>query len=461
MSLKKIKELILRVLKKKYILLVAIFVLLSGIAGAAYNIFVLNRQQNMVIEFNYPGAEKGLNPDGSIFEISELKSPAVIEKAKENLNDKSVDTEFLRSRIFITSKVADNSVDKIIADVQEEKNTIYMPTTFHIYYSQKDKFSKNESKLFMESLAKAYSEYFTEKYSEKNDILMFKASDYDFENTDFIESHRIIKNLVDSMIDFVSAHQAENRAFSSDEKENLGMALEKLESFRDTSLEKFYAYVVQNGVSKNNAEFLKSLEYLIDDNDLYYKKKIEGSDIVKEAVDKYDPRIVAVAFVPSIDAKRNYYMSRTKTGIDDLTKMSYNDGMTAAKTLKDIEYYRSLVEKFSAVKSTSQDKKDTAESMLIELTTTLEALSEEILRIDDEYITSKTMNYFIIRPPEGYGISITLIAKFVILGGAVALALVIFNEFWKERLFKRVKVIDEAFAAVDSAKQKLHRKRRK
>ena len=448
------KKLISRVLQKKNILLIAVITILCGIGGSMYNIFVVNRQQSMVIEFNYPGSEKGLNPDGSTFEISELKSTAVIEKAKEYMNETESDTEFLRSRVFITSKISDTSIDKIISDVQTEKNTIYMPTTFYIYYSQKNKFSKNESKLFMESLAKAYTEYFSEKYSEKNDILIFDPDNYDFEHIDYIEAHRIFKNKVESMLNYITAHQTENRAFYSEDKLNLGMAAKKLESFRDTSLEKFYAYIVQNSVSKNNSEYIKSLDYLIDDNTLEYKKEIEGSEIIKNAVEKYDPSIAAVAFVPSIDIKKNYYMSRTKTGIDDLTKMSYNDGMTASKTLKEVEYYKSLREKFSVVNFSSAAKKQIADDMLKEMAENLEQISTEILKIDDEYITHKTMNYFVIRLPSDYSLRLSLIAKFVIAGFAVSLALILFNEFLRMRFLKKVHVIDSAFEAAEEAKKK-------
>ncbi|HAL63461.1 MAG TPA: hypothetical protein DCO93_03335, partial [Clostridiales bacterium] len=59
-----------RLFRKKYICIVVIVTMLFGIFGYMYNVLVVNRQKSMIIEFNYPGAEKGLNPDGSIFEIS-------------------------------------------------------------------------------------------------------------------------------------------------------------------------------------------------------------------------------------------------------------------------------------------------------------------------------------------------------------------------------------------------------
>ena len=442
---------IARIFKKRYILITIITVLLFGALGSLYNVFVKNRQKSMVIEFNYPGSEKGLNPDGSVFEISELKSAEVIEKAKENLADKDLDTEFLRSRIFITSKVSEQSINKIISAVQSEKNIVYMSTTFYIYYSQKDKFSKNESKLFMESLAKAYTDYFGEKYTEKNDILAFKPSDYKFEDTDYVEIHDILKNKVDSMLSYIKTHQNENRAFYSEDRENLGMAAKKLESYRDTELEKFYSYIVQNGISKDNASYLDCIDYFIDEKEIEYRKLIEGSEIIKDATQLYNQDI-AVAFVPSVDAKHNYYMSRTKTSVDYLTKQSYTNGISASKVLKEIDYYRDLKKKFSV--NTNEEKQATAENMISELLDELKQISDEVLKTDNEYLKHKTMNYFAIRLPHDDELRIMLIAKFMILGFLLAFAMVFFLEFLKPKFLKRIQIMEDAFSVAEFAKKK-------
>ncbi len=443
--------LVMRLCKKKYIIFVILISLLFGLAGTMYNVFVKNRQSSMVIEFNYPGSEKGLNPDGSIFEIFELKSNEVIEKAKANLKNNDIDTDFLRSRIFITTKFSSQSLDRIVSAVQGETNTIYMPTAFYIYYSQKDKFSKNESDLFMESLAKAYSDYFSEKYSEKNDILVFKAEDYDFENIDYVEIHQILENKIDSMLSYIKTHQNENRAFYSEDMENLGTAAKKLESFRDTNLEKFYAYIVQNGISKDSEMYLKSLDYFIDENELEYRKLIEGSDLAKEAIEKYEKDIIAVVYVPSVDSKRNYYMSRTKTSIDYLTKQSYSDGMLASKILKDVAYYRDLKSKFSASREDSAQKLQSAEAMINDLSKNLEEISKELVKVDNEYLEHKTMNYFNIRLPSHNSISIVFIIKFMILGFIFSLAIVVFVEFFRKKLFEKLRTIDLAFSAIERA----------
>lgn len=438
-----------RFFKKKYIILVVLTSLLTGILGEAYSVLILEKQKSMVIDFNYPGVENGLNPDGSTFEIANLKSDEVINRAKEKLQNHNIDTDFLKSRIFITSKISSVTMDKIISSVQNEKNIVYLPTTFYVYYSQKNKFSKNESRLFMQSLAEAYTEYFDEKYSEKNDILIYNPTEYDFSNADYHEIYTILNNKVSSMLEFIKTHQQENRAFYSQDRINLGTAIKKLESFQNVNLEKFYSFIVQNGVSKNNSEYIKRVEYIISDKTTEYNKLQGSSDIAKEGFEKYQSNITATAFIPSIDSKHNYYMSRTKTGLDYITKQSYEDGMSASRALKEIEYYKSLKNKF-AVPSNSEEIINKADTMINALSYELKQISDEVLKIDDEYLEHKTKNYLKIRLPEPQSIiNIRFIIKCLIAGFIFSVMLVILWELFKNKIVESAKKFKKTISAIE------------
>lgn len=435
-----------RFMKKKYIALLLIVTVLFGIAGEMYNIFITARQKCMVIDFNYPGAEQGLNPDGSIFDISDLKSDEVLKSAAEGMKAQKYDTDMLKARIFITSKISSSVLDSVVSDVQNDKNTIYMPTTFYVYYSQKNKLSKNESKIFMENLAAAYEQYFNEKYSEKNDILEYSEDTFDFSNKDYSEIHRMFYNKVDSMITYVKTHHRENRAFYTDDGAHLGTASKKLENFRDVSLEAFNAYIIQNAVSKNNTDYVKRLQYLIENKNIEYTKQQDASDISKYALGIYDPKIAAIAFVPSMDSDKSYYMSRTKTGIDDLTRNSYETGVEASKTLGEIVGYQNEYQKFSSIQTSSDSTIERAEQMVSSLSSELAALAAEIKQIDDEYLSRKTRHYFNVIVPDGYSpFNLILIIKWMIFGFAAAALIIVFIEIFKKSLLKRIRTIRQSF----------------
>lgn len=435
-----------RFMKKKYLAILLIITVLFGIAGELYNIFILARQKCMVIDFNYPGAEQGLNPDGSMFDISDLKSDEVLKNAAAGMKDKNYDVDTLKSRIFITTRISSSLLDSVVSDVQDDKNTVYMPTTFYVYYSQKNKLSKNESKIFMENLAAAYEKYFNEKYSEKNDILDYSEDTFDFSNKDYSQIYRMFYNKADSMITYVKTHHSENRAFYTEDGAHLGTASKKLENFRDVSLEDFNAYIIQNAVSKNNTDYVKRLQHLIENKNIEYTKQQDASDISKYALSIYDPKIAAIAFVPSMDTQKSYYMSRTKTGIDDLTRNSYETGMEASKTLGEIVGYQNEYQKFSSVETSSEANIARAEQMVSSLSAELAALSAEIKQIDNEYLSRKTRHYFNIIAPEEYSpFNLILIIKWMIFGFAAAALIIVFIEIFKKSLSKRIRTIKQSF----------------
>ena len=447
-------EFMQRFFKKRYVIAVLVVSVLFGMLGETYNFLIKARQGSMLIEFNYPGSENGLNPDGSPFDISVLKSDEVLKIATEKLRDPDVDIDFLKSRIFITSRISSTMMDKVVSNVQKEKNNVYLPTTFYVYYSQKNKFSKNETALFMQSLADAYQEFFTRKYSEKNDILEFHGSDYNFEAEDYQEIYTTLLNKVDSMISFMYTHQKENRAFYSEDQVNMGTAIKRLESFRDISLEKFYANVVQNGISKDNVDYVKRIDYFLENKTLEYEKLAEASEIAKNVMTEYEPGITAVSFIPSVDSKNNYYMSRTKTGLDELTKRSYEDGMAASRVLKDIENYRNLGGKFSVTSATGRRTIETTDQMVDELVKELEDISEEVLKTDNEYLENKTLNYLKIRLPEGVPlINIRFIIKCGALGFILAALAITLYEMLGSAVRKRLVTVKDAVSSFKFARK--------
>ena len=56
---------------------------------------------------------------------------------------------------------------------------------------------------------------------------------------------------------------------------------EKIENFSSINLEKFYAYIVQNAITKNNDSTLKRTDYIINENTLEYNKLFDASNIAR------------------------------------------------------------------------------------------------------------------------------------------------------------------------------------
>lgn len=443
-----------RIFRKKYLMFLLIVLIVFSVLGEMYHYFILSNVKMMKITLNYPGAEQGLNPDGSRFNISEMATAEIIDEAKSGLEMKDIPYEDIKKRLFITTKFSQNAMDEVVSDIRSGMQGTYVPTTFYVYYSQENKFRKNETYEFLEELALTYRENFNRNHAENNSVLAYKPENYDFENYDYSEIYKILYDKSDEMLSLLRTHQGENRSFRAENNLNFGTVLDELTNFKQVKLEKFNAYIVQNSISKSRPTFINKLAYLTDKNSINFKKLSQASAITKGALDKYDAQITAVAFVPSVDSTSSYYMSRTKTGIDDLAKKSYSDGMDAARVSKKLDEYDNRFQKLSKANDTTEAVKESTEQYLSDLLSNMKELSEKVSALDDEYLEYKAENYISYdlgkkNPVVGVGV----IVKFAALGFVMAALIVAYMEFAHDTVHKKTKYIKKAIRVMAKNKR--------
>ena len=100
-----------------------------------------------------------------------------------------------------------------------------------------------------------------------------------------------------------------------------------------------------------------------------------------------------MAFVPTVDAENEFYMSRTKTGIDNLSKLSYKNGIRATEIKKTIDDYTDKYNSFNKAAQSTADMNAAAEIMISEIENRLSGISDLAIRTDNEYIAKKNNNY--------------------------------------------------------------------
>ena len=84
---------IYRLFKKKYFLFILLIVMLFAVMGEGYHFLILSNMKSMTVSLNYPGAEQGLNPDGSRFNISEMSDDEILNEAKNGLKIENTDNK--------------------------------------------------------------------------------------------------------------------------------------------------------------------------------------------------------------------------------------------------------------------------------------------------------------------------------------------------------------------------------
>ena len=448
-----LKNCLLRLFKLKYVIFLICAAIIIALGAWGYNYFVRSKLITMTIELNYPGSEKGLNPDGSFFDITEFKSDFLIEKAKKGLQIEENDNEFLKTRLTFTTNVPNDVFDTVVESVENSETNVFLPTTYFLYYSQKDKFSKNETSAFMNNLAGAYTEYFNDKYTLKNDLLSFDENTYDLKKADYLEAYDLLYKKTTSMISLIESHEAKDNTFKSSEGYNLGMICDMLRQFKDINLANYNSFVVQNGVSRNNSLFVGRTERLIEDKTLDYNILAEEANVKKDALSDYDGNITANAFIPAVNEERDYYMARTKTGLDYVAEEAQSAQVRAAVLRAEVEELKNYNEKFSSHAFSAKENTKKADSMLENLTERLTELSSYAKKTDDEYLEHETRDYFKFKVYETSEIGVSFIIKITLLGILILCVLIITYDFFAEDRQKKFRQRERN--AIEKAKKNL------
>ena len=104
----------------------------------------------------------------------------------------------------------------------------------------------------------------------------------------------------------------------------------------------------------------------------------------------------AIVMIPTEDQSMKYYMSRTKTGMDNMALHADGQLYGATEKLEGIDYNKYLTEKMqtNAPQAALRQK---ADAMIKQIEDSLEKLASDIRRIDKSYTSYKARNYLSFR----------------------------------------------------------------
>ena len=347
----------------------------------------------ITVSLNYSEGRDGLNPEGGRFNIADIKNDEVIEGAIKMMGNDSLTVDNVKPRITIDTVIPKSSVDNVIAAISDNTSASYSPSEFDVYYSQKNKFAKNETETFLKALADSYTDYFQSHYAHKNNILKFDI-DEDMSDYDYNERYQRISDKIAAMQRFLDNRASENNTFKSDETGyTYGDIVSLLNNVKNGDLEKLKAYIMQNKITKDKSEFMQKNDFLRNRILLKYNTNADSSRIAQEALSIYNPYITSVAYIPSVDKDNEFYMSRTKTGLDTLVNDSYSKGATAIGYKKTMDEYEHMLNSYSDVTVTDDSIKATADQMIVNICDYVSKISDIAIKTDNEFLKEKNGTY--------------------------------------------------------------------
>lgn len=379
------------------------------IVAAGVLCFILMSGTNTVyttVSLSFSEISKGCNPDGSPFDIYEVLSKPVLENACKKLGGR-LDPTTLRKHISVTGITTDGSFSAIRQNVFDGNDTYsYFPSRYTISYSTVSDAIKAEGKIaplkailnqfamppkneILNAVAESYREYYEKKYITTSD--MFDVDWKKTESLDYFNRANEINNILTRMNRYLEKRYDEDVKFVSESGVGFGDLSAEAARIMNTDVEQYKAFVIQNGITSDRDALLKQLRYVSQKNREQTQRSRGEYGIMLDGISIYDPLTTKVVFVPSLDSENDFYMNRTKIGIDYLTENANSAKLEGDEAESRAEYYDYLISLFDRPDAGEEWKINEAENRYREIIAKIDEFSKKVSGVNDEY--SRDVSY--------------------------------------------------------------------
>ena len=377
---------------KTIVVLMCVFVFISLIVTytGSFN------KKSVVLSLNYEEASKGQNPNLTRYNVYELKSDRVMERVISNagLQDVLTPTE-LSEHIDI----AENSSGKTIDP--NDSSTYYISTSYTVSYRMNREIKNISVDDMMTLICKSYNDMFHEEYVGTKSVLKYDLGD--IEGKEYIEIAKLFTNKSDQMLRYIQQRIEENATYRSDITGQSFQTIKKMiQNVQNYSIKKYSAFVLESGLSRNKDHYIRTLNYKNDMLNINYQKFMIDYNVRKQQAQDYDSAMIGTVMVPSINEKQEYYMSRTNTGTDYLTKEADYSLSQGNAVDRDIIDNNDIIAKVNASTADEESYKK-ADELIKTVDEELKQVANTADTTDKEYIKHTTKDYLTFTEYTGSG----------------------------------------------------------
>ena len=377
---------------KTIVVLMCVFVFISLIVTytGSFN------KKSVVLSLNYEEASKGQNPNLTRYNVYELKSDRVMERVIGNAGLQDVLTPTELSKHI---DIAENSSGKTIDP--NDSSTYYISTSYTVSYRMNREIKNISVDDMMTLICKSYNDMFHEEYVGTKSVLKYDLGDID--GKEYIEIAKLFTNKSDQMLRYIQQRIEENATYRSEITGQSFQTIKKMiQNVQNYSIKKYSAFVLESGLSRNKDHYIRTLNYKNDMLNIKYQKFMIDYNVRKQQVQDYDSAMIGTVMVPSINEKQEYYMSRTNTGTDYLTKEADYSLSQGNAVDRDIIDNNDIIAKVNASTADEGSYKKTDE-LIKTVDEELKQVANTADTTDKEYIKHTTKDYLTFTEYTGSG----------------------------------------------------------
>ena len=377
-----------------YLLVLAILVgsTLGVIYSGAEHLFKNGSYARAMVTFQFDGVEKGLDPNGASFDVSQIKSPYVIQGALSNLGIGEGYVEAVRKNVDIQGVIPEDAVERlsVINKMAESKpenyekvlDVSYFPSQYIVYLYDDGTFGAKELTQILDAMLDSYKQYFLDTYGNTQ-VLTVTSNLLDGGNYDYAESVNLVETQIEIMLSFVREKLAAAPNFRSSQT---GLSFEdivtSLEFVNTVDIARLSSFVESNTLTKDRDKQVVYYEYLIRETSNKISEYQTQLETVNSAINNYEKDPVVV--VSGADSTLEY--GEKSAYYDDLVnkRLSITSNLATINTRLNKYYlvYNRLKE--SETINTQEDF-DYADTLLANLDSTISSWVKLIETTTEEY----------------------------------------------------------------------------
>ena len=339
---------------------------------------------SMLMVFNYEEAARGQNPNVTRFNESNILSDDILREV--------IRRGGLRLTVEQLSKCLNlsTSLDAETLDVTQESD-LKISTEYRIRCAKRAALYGVEPKTVLNLLADVYWEDFVLHYAENDSVLDISFDG--LEGMEYLDAKDYLEMQANKLRNYLPGYSSESSSFRAEGSEETFASLsQKISNFIDIELERYQAFVLENGLAQNRNTYQSRMQYANRCLDTDRRKDMAAHDVRIEAVNLYNAYMTRFVLIPTYDVDKEFYMSKTKVGVDYFPDEAKEHLESATKLMEEIEHNAYASQQVGGSGSTGSVYSQ-ADQRIDELRAELANLSAQSRELCSAYVKEKRDGY--------------------------------------------------------------------
>ena len=339
---------------------------------------------SMLMVFNYEEAARGQNPNVTRFNESDILSDHILEQVVQR-GDLSLSAEQLAQCLTLSTPLDAEKLDVTQA------SALKISTEYQVRCSEKVSLYHTTPKTVLNLLADVYWENFVRNYAENDSVL--DLSFQELEGMEYLDVKDFLEMQARKLRNYLPGYSRESSSFRAAESgETFASLSQKIENFITIELERYEAFALENGLSRDRTTYQSRMQYANRLLETDRRKDLAAHDVRIEAINMYDAFMTSFVLIPTYDVDDEFYMSRTKVGVDYFADEAKEHLASATRLGEEMEHNAYASAQVVGAGGTAAAR-ELADQRIAELTAELTRLSAQCRELCGSYVQEKRDGY--------------------------------------------------------------------